>query len=72
MLAFSAVFVRFVKGERQRRLLEYPVGIILGVGIFIVLVARTFLLVESFLSLRRVSEEAFQSVAWAHDWPHLG
>ena len=73
MLALSAIIDRLTPGGiAERRAYRFTVGIIFGVGIFIVLVARAFLLVESFLSLRYLNEEAFQAVAWAHTWPHLG
>ena len=51
--------------------LEWSVGIIFGVAVLISLVARVFLIVESFLALRYLNDEVFQSVAWAHTWPHL-
>ena len=72
MLAISKIVVHFDKDERQVSLLEWFVGVVFGVGLFISLVARVFLFVESFLALRHVNEEAFQSVGWAHTWPHLG
>ena len=73
MLAFSAIFISFAKEHKPlRRLLKVFVGTMFGVGIFIMLVARAFLLVESFLALRYLNEEAFQSVAWVHTWPHFG
>ena len=72
MLGISAIVDKYDDDKENRSLLEWFVGIIFGVCMFIGLVARAFLFVESFLALRHVNEEAFQSVGWAHTWPHLG
>jgi hypothetical protein len=48
------------------------VGITFGLGIFIVLVARLFLVVESFIALRKVPKDSYDSIPWADMWPHLG
>jgi hypothetical protein len=47
-------------------------GITFGVGIFIVLVARLYLLVGSFIALRKVTISAYNTVEWTEAWPHLG
>jgi len=47
-------------------------GITFGVGIFIVLVARLYLLVGSFIALRKVTISAYSTVEWTEAWPHLG
>jgi len=48
------------------------VGISFGVGLLFVLAARIFLLIESFIALRSLPRDAYQTVSWADTWPHIG
>jgi len=47
-------------------------GISFGVGLLFVLAARIFLLIESFIALRSLPRDAYQTVSWADTWPHIG
>jgi len=47
-------------------------GTFFGVLIFVVLVARIFLLVESCVGLRELQRDSFQTVQWIETWPHIG
>jgi succinate dehydrogenase hydrophobic anchor subunit len=60
------------RGHRLRKWFRYFCGFSIVGGLFPVLVARGFLFVESFISLRSLSEEAFCSVRWVETLPHFG
>jgi Ni,Fe-hydrogenase I cytochrome b subunit len=47
-------------------------GFFFGVLIFVVLVVRIFLLVESCVGLRELQRDSFQTVQWIETWPHIG
>ena len=72
LLAISAVIKRLKPEVIGRRSFKWTVGVMFGLGIFVMLVARAFLLVESFLSLRYLSDEVFEGIRWAHTWPSVG
>lgn len=54
------------------RLYKGFVGITFGVGIFIFLVARVYLLIESFIALREIPVDSYDSIPWVEAWPHMG
>jgi len=47
-------------------------GFFFGILMFVVLAARIFLLVESFVGLRELQRDSFQTVQWIETWPHIG
>ena len=46
-------------------------SVCVGLGLFPVLIARMFLLVECFIVLRRIPADTYQTVAWTETWPHF-
>ena len=72
LLAISAIIKRLKPEVIGRRSFKWAVGIMFGLCIFVVFVARVFLLVESFLSLRFLNDDVFQGIQWAHTWPSVG
>ena len=72
LLAISAVIKRLKPDVIEHRSFKWAVGIMFGLGIFVVLVARAFLLVESFLSLRYLNYNSFEVTEWVRTWPSVG
>ncbi|KAA8912299.1 hypothetical protein FN846DRAFT_323056 [Sphaerosporella brunnea] len=54
------------------KLYKLFVGTTFALGVLIVVFARSFLLVESFLSLRSLPVGAYASVNWVEAFPHVG
>ncbi|KAF8244073.1 hypothetical protein K440DRAFT_667276 [Wilcoxina mikolae CBS 423.85] len=50
----------------------YIIGILyVGVGLLVFILARLYLIVESFLSLRSLRKGSFETVPWSNYWPHF-
>jgi len=62
----------FVQRRREGRFFSKVCGILLGLGIFPVLLVRVYLLVESFASIRRLPLGSYRLNTWSNVWPHAG
>ncbi|OCK91854.1 uncharacterized protein K441DRAFT_615578 [Cenococcum geophilum 1.58] len=62
----------FVQRRRDGRFFSKACGILLGLGIFPVLLVRVYLLVESFASIRRLPLGSYTLNTWSNVWPHAG
>ena len=62
----------FVQRRREGRVFSKACGILLGLGIFPVLLVRVYLLVESFASIRRLPLGSYRLNIWSNVWPHAG
>lgn len=62
----------FLKKHRQaKREFGWFIGFMFGLGIIPVIVARFYLFVECFVTLRRVPADSYDTVVWAETWPHF-
>ena len=62
----------FVEKRRGGRIVSKVCGVVLGLGLFPVLLVRVYLLVESFASIRRLPAGSYRLHTWSNLWPHVG
>lgn len=56
--------------ERCKSSVQKCIHILLGVCVVIIGLLRVFVIIEGFISLRCLSDEALTSIAWVEDFPH--
>ena len=57
--------------RRERGVLNILIGVLCGIYGFIYVVARSFVVVEAFISLRSLPKAAYYSPQWTVSVPHL-
>ncbi|KAF2258852.1 hypothetical protein CC78DRAFT_593600 [Lojkania enalia] len=62
----------FVEKKQESKIVSKVCGIFLGLGLFPVLIVRVYLLVESFISIRRLPIGSYRLNTWSNIWPHAG
>lgn len=68
-LSLGSILKKFGQGGRFFR---WFCGVGLGLGLVPVLFARVFIFIECFITLRKIPENSYQTVAWAETWPKFG
>ncbi|KAI5776243.1 hypothetical protein EDC01DRAFT_593838, partial [Geopyxis carbonaria] len=73
LVAFAMIFLRIqrIRNSQPAEWISWIVVILFWICASLFLVARVFLVVESFISMRAVSEDSYKTVQWAEVLPHF-